>query len=40
MQIDAAHTVGGLVYGIGYPLLWIVPVYLWSRRTLAWTRSA
>jgi fluoroquinolone transport system permease protein len=34
MQIDVAHTAGGLTYGIGYPLLWIAPAYIWSRRAL------
>lgn len=40
MQIDAPHTVGGLGYAIGYPLLWTVPAWVWSRRALARTRSA
>lgn len=40
MQIDSQHTVGGLGYAIGYPLLWTVPAWVWSRRALARTRSA
>jgi fluoroquinolone transport system permease protein len=35
LQIDVPMTSGWLVYAIGYPVLWIVPVYLWSRRALA-----
>lgn len=40
MRIDAPHTAGRLAYAIGYPLLWIVPAYLWSRRALGRSRSA
>jgi fluoroquinolone transport system permease protein len=40
MQIDASPTPGGLAYAIGYPLLWTVPVYVWSRRALRRARSA
>lgn len=40
MQISAPPTAGRLSYAIGYPLLWIVPVYLWSRRALRRTRSS
>jgi fluoroquinolone transport system permease protein len=39
MQIQAPRTPGGLAYAIGYPLLWVVPVYLWSRRALRLRRS-
>jgi fluoroquinolone transport system permease protein len=34
MRIQTPSTPGGLAYAIGYPLLWIVPVSLWSRRAL------
>lgn len=34
------HSAGSLVYAIGYPLLWTVPAYLWSRRALARARGA
>lgn len=40
MQIDAPHTAGRLAYAIGYPLLWIGPAYLWSRRALGRARNA
>jgi len=40
MQIDVPQTVGRLAYALGYPLLWIVPVYLWSRRALRRARNA
>jgi len=40
MQPGAAHTAGGLAFAIGYPLLWIVPAVLWSRRALLRARSA
>jgi len=39
LQIHAPYTPGGLAYAIGYPLIWIVPVYLWSRRALRRMRS-
>jgi fluoroquinolone transport system permease protein len=34
MRLQTPSTPGGLAYAIGYPLLWIVPVSLWSRRAL------
>lgn len=34
LQIQAPSTPAGLTYAIGYPLVWIVPVYFWSRRAL------
>jgi hypothetical protein len=34
MQMQAPYTLDGLAYAIGYPLLWIVAFYLWSRRAL------
>jgi fluoroquinolone transport system permease protein len=34
MQIHAPYTPARLAFAIGYPLLWILPVYLWSRRAL------
>jgi fluoroquinolone transport system permease protein len=40
MRIDAPYSAGRFAYGIGYPLLWIAPVYLWSRRALAGARNA
>lgn len=40
MQIDATHTAGRLAYAIAYPILWIVPLYLWSRRALRRARNA
>jgi fluoroquinolone transport system permease protein len=40
MRIDAAPTTGQRAYAIGYPLLWIVPAYLWSRRALRRARNA
>ena len=39
MRIQTPYTPGGLAYAIGYPLLWIVPVSLWSRRALRRLRS-
>jgi fluoroquinolone transport system permease protein len=39
MQIQAPYTPGRLVYAIGYPLLWLVPISLWSRRALRRLRS-
>ena len=39
MQIHAPHTSGQLLYAIGYPLIWMVPAYLWSRRALRRMRS-
>lgn len=40
MQIDGTPTAGLLAYAIGYPILWIVPAYLWSRRALGRARNA
>jgi fluoroquinolone transport system permease protein len=40
MRIDALYSGGRLAYAIGYPLVWIVPVYLWSRRALESARNA
>ena len=40
MQFDGTPTAGLLAYAIGYPILWIVPVYLWSRRALGRARNA
>ena len=40
MQVDVPQTAGRLAYAIGYPLLWVVPVYLWSRRALRRARNA
>jgi fluoroquinolone transport system permease protein len=40
MAVEAPHSAGRLAYAIGYPLLWIVPAYLWSRRALVSARSA
>ena len=39
MQLRPPHTLGGLAYAIGYPALWTVPLYLWSRRALRGMRS-
>lgn len=39
LQVHPAATPGWLAYAIGYPLIWIVPVYLWSRQALRRTRS-
>jgi fluoroquinolone transport system permease protein len=39
MQIRPPDTPGSLTYAVGYPLLWIVPVALWSRRSLRRLRS-
>jgi fluoroquinolone transport system permease protein len=40
MQIDGRLTAGLLAYAIGYPILWIVAAYLWSRRALGRARNA
>ena len=40
MRIQTTSTPGARAYAIGYPLLWIVPIYLWSRRALRRLRSA
>jgi fluoroquinolone transport system permease protein len=39
LQARAAPTPGALAYAVGYPALWIVPAYLWSRRALRAARS-
>ena len=39
MQIHLPYTAGGLAYAIGYPLIWIVPAYFWSRRAMRRMRS-
>lgn len=39
IRAPTASPPGGLAYAIGYPLLWIVPVSLWSRRSLRRLRS-
>ncbi|MCA1559799.1 MAG: ABC transporter permease [Acidobacteria bacterium] len=39
MRMHAPYTPGWLVYAIGYPLLWIIPVSFWSRRALRRLRS-
>ncbi len=38
MRVDASHTLAQLLYAIGFPLLWVAPAYLWSRRSLARAR--
>lgn len=40
MQIDAPHTPGIVAYAIGYPLLWMPLLYLWSRRAVIRLRHA
>lgn len=35
LRATATPTPGWLLYAIGYPLLWLVPIYAWSRRALA-----
>jgi fluoroquinolone transport system permease protein len=40
MQIGVPQTAGRIAYAIGYPLLWMIPVYLWSRRALCRARNA
>ncbi|MCZ6835402.1 MAG: ABC transporter permease [Planctomycetota bacterium] len=40
MQVDVPFTTGSVVYAIGYPLLWLAPAYLWSRRALRRYRTA
>lgn len=39
MRMQGSYTTAGLTYAIVYPLLWIPPVYLWSRRALRGMRS-
>jgi fluoroquinolone transport system permease protein len=38
LRVQAPYTLGGLAYAIGYPLIWIGPFYLWSRRALRRSR--
>jgi fluoroquinolone transport system permease protein len=39
MRLQAPASPGGLAYAIGYPLLWMVPFYLWSRRAMRRVRA-
>jgi hypothetical protein len=39
MQVQDSHSPGRLLYALGYPLLWIAPVYLWTRQALRRMRS-
>ena len=39
IQMQTHYTPNRLVYAIGYPLLWLVPISLWSRRALGRLRS-
>jgi fluoroquinolone transport system permease protein len=39
MRPELPSTPGALAYAIGYPLMWVVPVSLWSRRALRRLRS-
>jgi fluoroquinolone transport system permease protein len=39
MQLATRHTMGELAYAIGYPGLWILPAFSWSRRALRSLRS-
>jgi fluoroquinolone transport system permease protein len=39
MQMQTPYTPARLAYAIGYPLLWLVPLSLWSRRALRRLRS-
>jgi fluoroquinolone transport system permease protein len=39
MQMQTTYTPAGLAYAIGYPLLWLFPLFLWSRRALRRLRS-
>lgn len=34
MQMQTQYMPERLAYAIGYPLLWLVPIFLWSRRAL------
>lgn len=40
MQMQTPHIPARLAYSVGYPLLWLVPIFLWSRRALRRLRSA
>ena len=39
MQMQTPYMPARLAYAIGYPLLWLVPISLWSRRALRRLRS-
>ena len=39
MQMQTQYMPERLAYAIGYPLLWLVPISLWSRRALRRMRS-
>lgn len=39
MQMQTPYTLARLAYSVGYPLLWLVPISLWSRRALRRSRS-
>jgi fluoroquinolone transport system permease protein len=39
LRARATPTPGALAYAVGYPALWIVPAYLWSRRSLVAMRG-
>ena len=39
MQMQTQYMPERLAYAIGYPLLWLVPISLWSRRALRRLRS-
>lgn len=39
MQVDAERTASSMAYAIGYPVLWIVAAYIWSRRALTLARA-
>ena len=39
MQMQTPYMPARLSYAIGYPLLWLIPIVLWSRRALRRLRS-
>jgi fluoroquinolone transport system permease protein len=39
MQMQTPYIPARLAYSVGYPLLWLVPIFLWSRRALRRSRS-
>ena len=39
MQMQTRYMPAHLAYAIGYPLLWLIPISLWSRRALRGLRS-
>ena len=39
MQMQTPYMPARLAYAIGYPLLWLIPIYFWSRRALRRLRS-